>query len=371
MVGSLLGGLFANNQLSQGIDNIQGLAEFNPQNAAVGGLGQFGFGDQGASFQLDPALQAAQQGISGMLPGLLQGGLANQLNPAMASQGGIGAAANQANLGFMQQAQGMFNPAMFGQTAGNIGGLGNFFAQQAAQGPQDQFGGAATNLFNQGFQNLQQAGNVGGLIQQNLDAANALAAPGEQQATNRFLDREFSLTGGATSGSGQRGGEFLQAQLAAGNQRVLNAQQFGSQEAARLGQLGLGQFGAGAGMVAQNLNFAGQQAGQAADFAGLGLGTEAQGFGQNIEALTTNQSAGERRLQNMLGLFGAQQGAFEGGVGLGLQGIGEQRAIGELGLQGILGLLNAEANRISGTQGHANAIAGLSADKGGLLGGLF
>ena len=370
-IGGLLGGLFGNSQIQSGISDIQGLAQFNPQNAGVQGLGSFGFGPGGGGFQMDQGLQNVQGGLGGMLGQLFQGGTAGQLSGALGNQGGIGGAVDQSNSALQQQANPFFNQANFANNQANMSGLGNMFAGNVAQGPQDQSGGAMQGLFGQGFQNLQSAGNVGGLIQQNLDASNALAQPGEQLATNRFLDREFTLTGGATSGSGQRGGEFLQAQLAAQNQRVMNAQQLGLQQSQQMGQLGLGQTGQGAGLLGQNLGFFNQQANQAGQFGQLANQGEAQGFQQMLQSLQGNQSAGTQRLQNMLGLFNAQTGAAQGAQQLGIQGAGQFADIGNLGLEGILGLLNAEANRVGATGLHAQAIGQASSNSGGLLGGLF
>ena len=370
-IGGLLGGLFGNSQIQSGISDIQGLAQFNPQNASIGGLGNFAQTNGGSGFQLDPALQGANQQIGGMLPGLFGGGMAGQLTGAMQDQGGITGATNQMNTALSQQANPFYNQANFANTQQNMSGLGNMFANNVAQGPQDQSGGAMAGLFGQGFQNLQQAGDVQGLVQQNFDAANAMAQPGEQLATNRFLDREFQLTGGATSGSGQRGGEFLQAQLGAQNQRLMNAQQLGLQQSGQMGQLGLGQTGQGAGLMGQNLGFFNQQANQAGQFGQIANQGESQGFQQILQALQGNQSAGTQRLSNMLGLFGAQQGAATDAIGLGLQGVGAMQETGALGLQGVLGLLNAEANRIGATGMHAQAIGQSSSNSGGLLGGLF
>ena len=367
----LLGGLLARRDIRRGINNVNDLAAFNPFDAAIGGAGRFGFGDSGGFFQLDPILRGVQGGLGGVIPGLFAGGLADQLGPALGSGGGVAGAADAANTALGMSANPFFDRQTFANTAANVSGIGNVLAGNVAAGPVDTSGGAQAGLFGQGFANMLQSANTDDLVRARFEAANALAQPGEQLATNRFLDREFQLTGGATTGAGQRGGEFLQAQLAAQNQRLLDAQQLGITEAQRLGNLGIAQIGQGAGLLGQNLGFFNQNVQNALGAAGLSGQLEGQGFSQMLSALQNTQSAGTQRLSNMLNLFNAQQGAFSNALGLGIQGVGALTDIGQLGIGGILGLLNAEANRIGATGQHANAIAQLSDSSAGFLGGLF
>jgi hypothetical protein len=369
IIGSLLGGLGGNAQLQQGIDQIQGNIAFNPFQGNIGGAGSFG--PQG--FNPSGALQQGASQLGGLQQQFAGGGFAgNQgFQNALQQGGGINSAVNQANQAFGQQANPFFNQSGFAQNMQNISGLGNIFAQNAAAGPQDLSGGAQGSLFQQGLGNLQQAGNVGGLIDQNLASSRALAQPGEQNLVNQFANREFSATRGATTGAANR--QFgLQNSLAlADQQRVLSAQQFGQSEAQRLGQLGLGQIGQGSGLLGQNLQGFGQQGQLANQFAQLGLQGEGQGFGQNLQSLGFNSQQGQGRVQQALGLLGFGQNALEGSAGASSGLFNSQLGLGELGVQGQTGFLNAEANRIGATGLSNQAIAQLSADQGGLLGGLF
>lgn len=365
-LGGLAGGLVGALTAGSGIKDIKKMAEFNPWQGTIGGLGSFGPG----GFSQNPMFAGLQNQLAGAIPGYLQGGLSGLLSNAWAT-GDMNGAMTQANQALQQQANPFYNQANFANNMANISGLGNMFAGNVAQGPQDMTGGNMANLFGQGQANLAQAGNLGGLVSQYNQQLNDLAAPGEQRAFNRFMDNEFQLTGGATTGAGQRGGEFMQAQMQAANQRGLMAQQFGQSEAQRLGQLGLGQMAQGAGLLGQNLGFFGDQAQRAAQFGQLGMAGEAQGFDQLLRALQANQAGGSQRLQNMLSLFGAQADAYQGAGALGIQGLGAYGDLSRIGLEGQLGLLNAEASRITGTGYHSQALSGLRQQQGGFLSGLF
>lgn len=368
-ISGLLGGLFGNQQLQQGIDQIQGNIAFNPFQGSIGGAGSFG--PQG--FNPSPNLQAGAGTLGQLLGQFGGGGFAGDqgFQAALGQGGGILGAISQANLAQGQQANPFFNQQQFAANQQNIGGLGNIFAQNAAAGPQDLSGGAQNSLFQQGLGNLSQAGNVGGLINQNLAASRALAAPGENNLINQFANREFSATRGATTGSANRQFDLQNSLALADQQRVLNAQQFGQSEAQRLGQLGLGQIGQGTGLLGQNLAGFGQQGQLANQFAQLGLQGEGQGFNQALQALGFNSQQGQSRVQNALSLLGFGQNALQGSAGAANQLFGGLLGLGELGVQGQTGFLNAEANRIGATGLSNQAIADLSASSGGLLGGLF
>ena len=369
MMGGIASGLFGAGSAQAGMGDIQDMAAFNPWSGSIGGLGQFGmnnghftFGSKGStSGRLMP---------EGPCVLVVSGGMAGMLQNPWATGDMTGAVSQMSNA-LSQQASPFYNQAAFNQNLGNVNQLGNMFAQQVGMGPQDMTNGAMGNMFGMGQQNMQQAGNLGGLVSQYNQQLNELAAPAEQKAFNRFMDNEFQLTGGATSGAGQRGGEFAQAQAQAANQRGLMAQQFGQSEAARLGQLGLGQMGQGAGLLGQNLGFFGDQANRAQGFAGLGMQGEGQGFGQMLGALNQNQSAGTQRINNMMSIFGGMGDQYLGALGLAPQMTRGLTDIGGLGLQGILGLLNAEAGRVQGTGYHSQAMAGLAGQRGGFLSGLF
>lgn len=370
MIGGIASGLMGAASSQAGISDIQDMAAFNPWSGSIGGLGQFGMNNGQFSFQQDPNLAGAQTGMMAGMRQALGGGMAGMLQNPWATGDMTGAVSQMSNA-LSQQASPFYNQGAFNQNLGNVNSLGNMFAQQVGMGPQDMTGGAMGNMFGMGQQNMQQAGNLGGLVSQYNQQLNQLAAPEEQKAFNRFMDNEFQLTGGATSGAGQRGGEFMQAQMNAANQRGLMAQQFGQSEAARLGQLGLGQMGQGAGLLGQNLGFFGDQANRAQGFAGLGMQGEGQGFGQMLGALNQNQSAGTQRINNMMSIFGGMGDQYLGALGLAPQMTRGLTDIGGLGLQGILGLLNAEAGRVQGTGYHSQAISGLAGQRGGFLSGLF
>jgi hypothetical protein len=370
ILGGIASGLLGAGAAQQGISDIKDMAAFNPWSGSIGGLGQFGMNDGQFSFQQDPNLGAAQTGMMAGMGQALGGGMSGMLMNPWATGDMTGAVSQMSNA-LSQQANPFYNQGMFNQNLGNISSLGNMFAQQVGMGPQDMTGGAMGNMFGQGQANMAQAGNLGGLVSQYNQQLDQLAAPGEQRAFNRFMDNEFQLTGGATSGAGQRGGEFAQAQAQAANQRGLMAQQFGQTEAARLGQLGLGQMGQAAGLMGQNLGFFGDQAQRAQGFAGLGLQGEGQGWQQMLGALNQNQSAGTQRINNMMSIFGGMGDQYLGALGLAPQMTRGLTDIGSLGLQGVLGLLNAEAGRVQGTGYHSQAMSGLKSSQGGFLAGLF
>jgi len=367
--GQLLSGLFANDAISGAQDQIQGNIDFNPFQGNIQGAGSFGPG----GFQLDPRLQQSAGGLAGSIPGLLQGQFANDpsLQQALGQGGGIAGANQNANNLLNQQQNPFFNQANFASNMANINGLGGLFSNRLGQGRQDLSGGAQQQLFGQGLQNLQGASNQQGLVQQNLDASNAFARQGEEDIINQFKNSEFSATRGATTGAANRQFNTQSALLQAQNQRVMNAQQLGQGSQALQQQLGLGQIGAGNQLLGQNIGGFGQEGQFAGMFNQLGLQGEGQGFQQQLQALGGNQSAGQQRLSNALGLFNTQTGAFNDAFGLGLGGIGQQLGIGQLGIGGQTGILNAEANRIGATGMSNQALAGLAQSQGGILGGLF
>jgi hypothetical protein len=311
-------------------------------------VGNFQLGAGGGAFGLDPFLAGAQSSIGSLIPGLLGGGQFfndPSLQNALASGGGIAGAADAATSALNQQANPFFDQQSFANNFANVSGLGNIFANRVAQGPQDFSGGAFANLLQGGQDALASAGDVSGIIQQNLDASRALAQPFEQDLVNHFANREFSATRGATTGAANRQFDLQNSLLQADQQRILNAQGIGLQAQNQLTNLGLGSLGQAQGFLGQNLGQFNTEAGLASGFAGLLGNLEGQGFSQQLSALQNNQQAGNQRLINALNLFNTQTGAFGDAFGQGLGGIGALTDIGGLGLQGVLGLLNAEANR--------------------------
>ena len=370
--------LAAGTQLAGSLFGGSGDSRFNRKNAVFnpadisGGFGSLDFTQEGnfgprtANFQQDPQTQAfMQQLIQSGGQGFL-----NDPNFQQALQGNNIAGSFQ---GAQQGLQQGFGNTAFGGLGGLTGGatgLANLFGQQTQAGPRD-LSGAQSSLFGGGLQNLQNAGNTSGLIAQNLAASNALAAPGENRALNALQNREFSATRGATSGAGGREGQFVDQLLSAQNQRVLNAQSLGLQQQQQLGQIGLGQVGAGAGLFGQNLQNFQAGTGFAGQFAGQAAGFEGQQFGQNLTSQQQNISQGQQRLSNSLNLFGI-------GSGLQQQDFQAQGAItaanlaqNQFEVNTIQGAQNAEANRIGAAGQSANAIQQGAANTTAVNQGLF
>jgi hypothetical protein len=365
---NLLMGLYMNNRFRQTNSDISDLTTFQPQ--GFQSPSGFGITPGGAG------LQGQQQGnLSSLLgqqgAGLLGGGLFNDPNFQSAFQNNDIFGAQQ---GAQQGLQQGIGPQAFGGLQGLFGqnqGLSNLFAQQTAQGPQDFSGGAQGGLFGAGFNAINQAGNVSGLVQQNLDASNALARPGEDRLINRFNNQEFLRTGGATSGAQERQGQLFDSLFGAQNQRVLSAQQTGLQAQQQLGQFGLGATGQGAGLLGQNLSQFNQGAGFANLFGQGAQGVEGQAFGQGLQSLQQNQSAGQQRLSNAMNLFGLGNQTFGQNFGLGLQAQGSLTDRDQMFANLFLGQQNAAANRIGATGLHAGALAENTRNQGGFLSNLF
>lgn len=317
--GNALGGMLANNQLGSGIKDIKDLAAFNPQNAG-GPFGAFGFTDGGGFFTEDPTSAAIRAALGGSVPGLLGGGLFNNAD--------------------LQDA--LANADITGAFGGAQGALG----QQIGSSAFGNLGALQSGLLGAGFGALGQAGDQSALIQQNLDASRALAQPFEDRLLNRTQNQLFAQGRLGTTGGAQQFGETIGTIQRGDQQRVLNAQNLGLQQQGQLQNFGLGAL---------------QGARQ----------TEGLGFSQMLQALQQNQSSGQQRLQNAMGLFGLGTNTFNQQFGLGLQGQSGLMNQNQFGLQGLLGLLNAEANRIGATGMHAQSLGNLHSNKGGLLGSLF
>jgi len=375
-----LGGLFGDQasgriaRTQQGFNQDQ--SQFNPMGFSGPG-GGINFGPGGATAFQTPGAADLSQGIQQAGTGFAQGaGTARQDLMGFAG----GALQNQDQI----LSQQMGNTA-FGGLGGlaNLGGAGaNFFGGQAGQGFQDQSGGAQNFLFGQGAGLLNQAGQTSGLVQQNLDASRALAAPFEQRQRLAAENSLFGRTGGATTGSRQEFSDLLNSQNMSDQQRIMNAQQLGLQNQGQLGQLGLGAFGQGTNLFGQNLGLMGQNRLGFQAFAGVGAGAEGQQFGQNLQGAGFNRSSGQMRLNNMTNFFGLgeQTGINRLGAATGAQGSGidQQTMFNNL----FLGGQGAEAGRISAQADFAPSNAQLAAQRGeasqgffnnlfGGLGGLF
>lgn len=354
----LLGGLFGSNNAQEGIDQLTQMSQANPFSGQIGGLGGFNLGSQGGSVALDPMLAASRNMVGGMLPSLFSGGPFMQqiMNSGVDLAGAMG----QSDQALQQQANPFYNQANFANNMSNISQLGNMFSSNVAQGGSQRTQG----MFSRGFDALNRAGDVEGLVNQQLEAMRTLAAPEEARIANNYFDREFMGTRGATTGAQDR--RFNEAAVANQRdaQRVLGAQQLGLTEQGMMQQLGMGLLG-------QGQQAFGQEIAGAQNFAQLGLAGENQGFMQGLQALQQNQNAGLSRVQNALGVLGMGQNMFGQNVGLGMQGFGQMADLG-LGMGGIVSsLLNADAARI-GAQGYfAQPMAQLYGDKGSFLSGLF
>lgn len=336
---SLYGDHQVQNKIGNGVRKIQGMAEFNPQ-TLFGNFGNFGMDTTftpefvgattgttttGMRAQED-AGSAASRGVLGVMnPNLLAGGMFNDQ--------GFQNAFNQGNAGM----------------AGDFGNAQNQMSQMMGNSAFGNLGMMQNGMMGAGFGALNQAQNQNQLIGQNLAASNALAQPFENDLINRTQDRLFAQGRLGSSGGSQEFGNTMGAIMGQGNQRILNAQQLGLQQQGQLQQFGLGAMG---------------QAGQ----------FEGQQFGQNLGALQQNQSAGQSRLQNAMGMFGLGRDTFGQQFGLGLQGQQGVTSQNQFMLQALLGIMNSENSRIGATGQHANAMAGLigggAAESGGMFGGL-
>ena len=346
---SAVGAIIANNTLSNSRQDLQGLAATDPQGFA-GSFGNLQFGQGGGSFQQSPQMQQLMQQLMQQTGGGLGGGLFNDPNFQNAfQQNDIGGF-----FGNAQQAQGgqIGNTAFggLGQLLGNTQGLNNQFAQNISGGITDQTGGQQNFLFGQGQNFLNQAGNQQGLIQQNLDASRALAAPFEQRQQQALEGSLFGTGRNATTGGRQEFGDFLFGQNLVDQQRIQNAQQLGLQQQGQLANQGFQAFQQGGNLFGQNIGAFGQQLQGFNQTGNLGLGIEGQQFGQNVGAAQFNRQGGQQQFLNSLNLFGQGTAAQNQGFQQGIQGFGQLNQQQGLQNQLFLGSLNADANRI-GAQG--------------------
>lgn len=374
-IADLFGGLAGLEERRGLIKGIENRAQFQPQSVNVGPFAgslsgkrtDIGFNPQGAALQ-------------GLLGGF---GTESLLGQTPFATGGLNQFLGDLNIGnqfgaaeqaLSQQA----SPTAFGTLsglAGQAGALGNIFANQAAAGPVDFTGGALGATLGGGLSNIAGAGNTDQLRQNFLGTQRAAATGGLlDQAINRLQNRQFATGRLGSTGGAQETESFLNAlaQQDLGFQN--NAFGLAQQEAARLGQLGLGQLGQAQGFLGQNLGQFNQSANLANQFLGLGAGLEGQQFGQNLQALGQNQSAGLQRLAAAQGLIGLGGDIFGGAQTRGLQGLGLLSDREKLLANFALGLRNAEADRIqaagASTSGLANIAGQGGSGIGGFLGGI-
>jgi len=312
-------------QLRNTQDRIQGMAEPNP-GRGVGPFGSGGFDTWGGGnffANEDPGMAAMRANIDAGSNWMLGGGMFNNQDFQNAFQGN--------------------------DIAGAMANANNQLGMQAGPNAFGNFGQHVQGLFGQGFQNLQNAGDTQGMMQQQLDASRAMAKPFETQARNNFFDTEFGRTMGGTSGASGRMGSFGDSMFRADQNRIMGAQQMGQQHQQMLGNLGMQQIGQG--------------------FQG-----EGQGFQQMMQALQQNQGAGQQRLSNAMGLFGMGRDTQQQQFGMGLQGQQANINQNQFWSNMMLGLLNADANMVGARTGASNAMAQLgsnqAASTGGFMGGM-
>lgn len=317
-----LAGFFGSeNFLSRGRKRLRKMARFNPLDL-FGPFGSIGINREGGTAIESPQLQAFRQAIG-------QGGL-NFLG------GGI---FNDPNFQDAFQSNNIRGALDFSNALNSTGIDASAFDTS----------GTANSLLGLGFGALGSAGDVSGLINQNLDASRLLAEPFENQLVNRFNNQEFMRTGGATTGAFDRQSDLQDNLLRADAQRVLNAQQLGLQEQSFLGGLGT-------------------------NLIGQGLNENASNFGRAFQSLGQFQTAGNQRLQNAFNLFGLGSNTLQSQFGLGLGAQDSLLNQNRFFLDAILGSANAESSRIGATSGFANAMAKLygqsASNVGGFLGGI-
>lgn len=365
---SLMGASSMRSAMNQGRNDIRSLAQFTPaQFYAPNGFGisRQGFGAEGTM----------QRGLNDMTgqgsAGLMAGGMFNNPIFQQAFQN------NDINSPF-QEAQAGLQQQMPGSAFGGMGGmfnqnalLSNMFGQQAAAGPQDLTGGMQGALFGQGFQNLQNAGNQQGLMQQNLDASRAFAQPYEDRQTNALESRMFAQGRLGSTGGSQQFGDHMSALSNADNTRIMNAQQLGQGSQGLMQQLGLGQLGQAQGLMGQNLGQHQFNANASNMFSQGAMGAEGQQFAQILQALGQNQSAGQQRLGNAMSLFGLGNDTFNQSFGLGLQGQQQLTARDQLFANLFLGQQNAAAGRLGAGGIHSQALGSLAGGTASGMGGLF
>lgn len=366
---SLAGGLLSNNSLSNTRRDVKNLTKFRPQDFM--GSGGFGISEDG-NVSLGADQEALMQLLTQASGGQLAGGLFNDgaFQNAFGNND-IQGSLNQAQSGLQQQA----GPSAFGGLGGLFGQSNNLasgFANSLSGGPQDQTNGLQQNLFNTGFGNQQQSTDQQGLFNQSLATQRAAASGGLlDQAINKLENNQFSTGRAGTTGGAQQTEAFLNslAQQDLGFQN--NAFGQAQQQQNFLGNLGTQQINSAQGLLGQNLGQFNQQAQLANMFGQAAGGFENQGFNQALAALQQNQSAGNQRLQNAMGLFGQGADVFNQSFGQGLSGQGMLTGINQNMANLFLGQQNAAANRISATGQHSRSLQQNGSNQAGLLGGLF
>lgn len=323
--GAVITGYMSQQEHKDQMGQIRGMTDYNPM--MFGGLGgQIGYSNDGSNsiyYKPDASTQGMLDAMRSSAGGLAGGGMFGMPQFQQALQGtNLSQGLTDANNMLMQQAPG----SAFGGLGAQYGG---------AMGLAGQFGNAlSSNTFGQ-----TQANELASL--------RAAAQPEQNRMFNKLQDSLFAK-GMLGTNTTQTGEAFRGLQEAFG-QQDLNFQNEAFNRAMGQRQFQLGGFN---------------------QMMGLGAGLEGQAFGQGLSALQQNQTAGQQRLANMLGMFSTGQDFLTSGA----QG---SSALSNAFLNYMLygsetgrGLLNAEANRIGATGLHAQGIGGMgSSGAAGLFGG--
>ncbi len=371
---ALAGSAMASSATGSAADQMAGAQAFNPVGFS-NPFGRLSFGQagQGGFEQSDSQDMIRQMLESGVMGNLMGGQFFN--NPGFHGAFGQAAGGLQGDFGNAQGLQGLMMPGTafggLGGMFGNAQGLNNMFAQNLSGGLRDLSGGMQQGLFGAGANFFNQAGNQQGLIDLSLSAQRAQAQPFEDRLLNRVQNQLFSQGRLGSTGGAQQFGETIGAIQGADTQRILNAQTLGLQGQQQFGQLGASAFGAGNQLFGNNINAFGQQMQGFNQTGQLGSLFEGQGFGQLLQSLQQNQSSGQQRLQNSLGMFGLGGDLFNQSFNQGMAGQGALGNMQALMQQLFLGSLNAEASRIGGASGFSGAMGQNATNQAALMGSLF
>jgi hypothetical protein len=282
-------------------------------------MGDFGSSVDGQQ-QFNPLTQSLMSLYGSTAPGMMTGQMANPL--LQMGLGGMGNALSAAN------AANMYNVGPM-----NAGSLG------ISQG-----------LFDQGMANLQRAGDVGGLRDEQLAMMREAYAPTAQKMRVDLSEDLYNmgLLGRKTDTQGSYG--MQRAMLDAQNQADLGFQNAafdrGMQQANYLQNLGMGQLGSG-------------------------LGAESQAFRQALGSNQAKQNALNANLGLFSNLYGMGGELFGQNYGLGLEGMNTMNMFNRLGLDMAAMPYQLQAELLRGSGDHANAMANLGSQMASQKGGFF
>ena len=367
---SMLGGIKANQDVQQGRDDVLNLPGMEGPPKLGGNFGT----TQDGQFQADAGMQAQQaqlgQGTQGMLSG--GQGFNNQQFQSAYGNNDLGQffSSQQDQLG-QQMGGSVFGGA--GQQFNNSQGLSNAFAGQVAAGPQDLSGGFQNSMFNQGFQNQQNAADQSALYNQSLSQQREAFAPEAQRQQNAVEQSLFNkgMLGAGSTATGEAFRGLMEAQGA--QDRAFQDNAFGRafQQQQFLGNMGQQQMGMGSQLMGQNLGQFNQNVGNFLNTQQGAAGIEGQQFGQNLQANQFNNNAGQQRLQNSLGLFSQGNDMFNQSFGLGLQGAGQGMDMRRFGLDAASMPFQLQAGLLGAGGEHASALTAGASERAASTGGMF